>query len=95
MTTELKAILSPLGLSQLSKFLNIVLSIGSAREAYYLLSTVPETAFGRFVTLQRVSSAVSVYELNWREVIVHFEAMDISDDDDSAVKIAIDTKMKH
>ena len=47
------------------------------------------------MTLQRVSSAVSVYELNWREVIVHHEALDISEDDDTAtVKIAIDTNMK-
>ena len=58
-------------------------------------NTVPEPAFGRFVTLQRVSSVVSDYSINWREVTVHHEAVDISEDDDTAaVKIAIDTNMK-
>ena len=60
-----------------------------------LVLFLPEPAFGRFVTLQRVSSVVSDYSLNWQEVVVHHEAVDISEDDTLAVKIAIDTNMKH
>ena len=44
-----------------------------------------EPKFGRFLTLQRVSSVVSEYVINWREIIVHKE--DISDTD--TVKIAV------
>ena len=53
---------------------------------------VSEPRFGRFVTLQRVSSVVSDYTINWREVIVHYETVDINENDDIAtVRIAVDT----
>ena len=59
---------------------------------YNDVKAVLEPIIGRFVTLQRVSSDVSNYSLNQREVIVHYEAWDISEDDDTAtVKIAVDT----
>ena len=54
--------------------------------------SVSEPRFGRFVTLQRVSSVVSDYSINWREVIIHKEAVDTSEDTDT-VKIAVDTNI--
>jgi len=54
--------------------------------------TCDEPKFGRFVTLQRVSSVVSDYSINWREVIIHHEAVDISENTDT-VKIAVDTNI--
>ena len=58
----------------------------------YIFHAVSEPRFGRFVTLQRVSSVVSDYAINWREVIVHYEAVNISENDDIAtVRIAVDT----
>ena len=57
-----------------------------------IFSAVSEPRFGRFVTLQRVSSVVSDYSINWREVIVHYETVDINENDDIAtVRIAVDT----
>ena len=53
--------------------------------------SVSEPKVGRFVTLQRVSSVVSDYSINWREVIVHHEAVDTSDTD--TVKIAVNTNI--
>ena len=47
-----------------------------------------EPKFGRFVTLQRVSSVESDSPLNWREVIVHHEAVEAADISDP-VKIAV------
>ena len=49
-----------------------------------------EPKFGRFVTLQRVSSVESDSPLNWREVIVHHEASDTATD---TVKIAVATNI--
>ena len=43
-----------------------------------------EPRFGRFVTLQRVSSVESYSPLNWREVTVHTETSDTD-----TVKIAV------
>ena len=53
---------------------------------------VAEPTFGRFVTMQRLSSnkLLQKYEINWREVIVHHEG--ISEDGNTAatVKIAVE-----
>ena len=56
---------------------------------------VAEPTFGRFVTLQRLSSRKleQLYYINWREVIVHHEG--ISEGGDTAtVKIAVDKAKK-
>ena len=47
-----------------------------------------EPRFGRFVTLQRVSSVESNSPLNWREVTVHHETSDTD-----TVKIAVATNI--
>ena len=47
--------------------------------------------FGRFVTLQRLSSG----GINWKEVIVQKEAADISDTDTDTVKIAVVTNLNN
>ena len=52
-----------------------------------------EPKFGQFLTLQRVSSVVSEYVINWREVNVHKE--DISDTDTDTVKIAVVTNLNN
>ena len=57
------------------------------------IPTTSEPIFGRFVTLQIVSSAVSDYYLNWREVIIHREAVDTSDT--NTVKIAVVTNLNN
>ena len=56
---------------------------------------VSEPTFGRFVTLQRLSTKkyYKTYGINWREVIVHHEG--ISEGGDTAtVKIAVDKAKK-
>ena len=56
---------------------------------------VSEPTFGRFVTLQRLSSRKleKLYHINWREVMVHHEG--ISEGGDTAtVKIAVDKNKK-
>ena len=56
---------------------------------------VSEPTFGRFVTLQRLSSRKleKLYSINWREVMVHHEG--ISEGGDTAtVKIAVDKNKK-
>ena len=56
---------------------------------------IAEPTFGRYVTLQRLTSnkLLQLYYVNWREVIVHHEG--ISDGGDTAtVKIAVDKAKK-
>ena len=59
------------------------------RKKGYIQVDISEPKFGRFVTLQRLSSG----GINWKEVIVQKEAADISDTDTDTVKIAVVTNV--
>ena len=58
---------------------------------YFIAASEP--TFGRYVTLQRVSSGGSNYGLNWKEVIVQYEAADINSGGTNTVRIAVDTNL--